>query len=307
MAVTIGVNQLNSGARHIDGTDGRVFVQPVRVDGITVATTGAVVVGTWDELPDIGDDMDTPYIFADETAPNGWVLERIESAEDANSRASGVAQLHWRRLDYYEQNGYHGTACRVRFNGSVMREQTRFDDEGNPFVVWYVKDAAAGSSQAAVSAMSGADQQPAQATILLPQSVLEFERYEKFTEGDETSDQAYWPHQFRRMANLGDWQGKHDGCWCCMNIDQERWDQCGRGDLWLRRYRFELLEHPAGPDRSPWDPVLWYQRPNSPRPPADVNPAADGFPDSVNDGNGWVQWDTIRRIAFETLGLPSVF
>jgi hypothetical protein len=212
-----------------------------------------------------------------------------------------MIRLHWRYLDYYEKDGYHGTNCGVRLNGTLLREQSRFDNAGKPFIVWYKSGMAARSTQAQVQAAGGL-QEFALGQVFVPHDILEFDRYERFT---YDSPQAVWFRAYRGKVNLESFQSCAQRAWKCVNVQQERWEPQGAGNLWRRRYAFEFQDVPSGTGRSPFDPVLWYIRNMESRPPADVNPNADGFP-NASEGNGWRQWELHDVIDYSLLALPRI-
>jgi hypothetical protein len=197
-------------------------------------------------------------------------------------------------------------AVTVRINGNVVRDTTRFDVDGEVLKVRYVSNI---QQRPFYGDTNQGDEELKEEPILLPGLTLEFDRAEL---EDPSNKSILYPGSI----NDFDWQGQQSDQWLCTDISSIATFIANEIPLWRVHYAFQFIGNGNNDNvLNTYNPVLFYVDRHTRRPPADVDPKADGFTGFMSSnaqlgkvyGNGWKMYQIYRELDFDELDLPQVF
>lgn len=193
--------------------------------------------------------------------------------------------------------GYRDRGPRVRVNGNLMRESTKFDFEGKPLKVVYTPPAPRNSKGLELQEVSELPLFTVSANISL-----------------DWLDCVKMPGEYVRKylgkINKTEWQGFAPHTVLCTNVGAR---SLVDGALTPRVWQFDMnfstrFEGPLGMDS--WDAALLYIDLHTRRIPPDIDPKKDGWPEKTS-GNGWrrvqLQGEAdFNDITFNDVRLPEL-
>jgi len=296
MAVEI-IEDLVEGSGFQRTADGLFYNRAFKVLGIPRAPTSSFHYRAYEELvrqvPGTGFGQYHDSI-------QGLIAERIIGGPVANSREQSKIIIQYRDL----------MTQRIRVNGTLSQEYTRFDRDGNLLGVYFKRGES--NTYDAQSASAG-EVHYAQVPTLVPGSIYEVERYEDIgLTGRGTPFDVQL--KYKAAMNASDFQGQPKHTWRCLDVTGEQFGQTAisvlgasvrLNQIWQFVYRFEFTGFNTNGITNTYNPVLvWLDR-HTGQPPGGLNPKAGGYPQATL-GNGWRQATVLREADFNQLQLPRI-
>jgi hypothetical protein len=187
--------------------------------------------------------------------------------------------------------GYRDKGPRVRINGNLLRENTKFDADGKPLKVVYTPPAPKGSKGLELPEVS-------ELPVFIASATVEFEWL--------TPDKpAALIKKYLSRINAGPWMGSPKHSWLCTsaNIRALCMDNGLPGVYQVSMgFAWRGASGPLGLDS--WDTVLIYIDPHLRRMPPDIDPRKEGWPER-SEGNGWKRVRLLGEADFKDLNLPE--
>lgn len=301
----IEVTDLVQGASCQITPDGVYYVRPLLVTGLDKTATDLdnakfmlYAMAQVDSAKQCGFGRPHPSI-------PGLVVEKLTAGSylDAKDKALVTA--------YYRDIGN----IRVRINGTLTREATRFDNSGTLLSVNY--DAAHTEQSYDATGKNTGVVDYAQVPLLVPGMTVEYDfcalasvRSTDFATGNPFKTGV----SILSKINSAPWQGQPKHTWACIQTSGTPMGYFApNGDstslvnpYWLYKLAFEFVGFKSSQAINTFDPVLIYTRYQTNRPPAGINPKQGGFPGNLS-GNGWRQIVSQIEYDFNTLKLPDLW
>jgi hypothetical protein len=246
---------------------------------------------------------------------NAMIVERQQVGPYLRSKTQALARIYYRDL----------LSCRIRINGQLTQEITRYDKDGEILSVKYK----AGTAADTVPTGDQIETDFAELPLLVPGSIVEFEyvadAFSNFAPPNATQRGTPLDLQvkYQGRTNSAAWQGHPADTWLCMSIEGqafgERLESGTAPNLtfkwwWVYRYVFQFIgfrRHSVtgGTNNQgivkTFNPLIWFTRRDTRKPPADVNPKAGTYP-TKKAGNGWKEVTLQGSADFNALSLPYI-
>lgn len=232
---------------------------------------------------------------------------------DVDVQPVGIASDQARVFLDYRSLG----ATRIKLNGNIQREMTRFDSKGNVIRALYKAptDGVVAGPEEPDEAAAGTLMEPGEAPVFRAGAVLEFERVSVKGPFAKTFNGVDKMDRFQGRINYRPWQGKEKHTWLCNDISGQCLYMWKEVWVWLERATFTFLGNalniPGKKTINTWDPIHFFIDRNTGRVPSDIDPKKlkDGFPSDFverNRGNGWRQHTILGEVDFAELGYPDL-
>jgi hypothetical protein len=303
------IEDLIEGSSYQRTPDGIYYVRPVLVHNLATDPASTLLARAVAALPE-------GCRFGDLHPGNGtMIVERQQVGPYLRSKTQALAKIYYRDL----------LSCRIRINGQLTQEITRYDKNGEILSVKYKGGTAADTEPTGDQVETDFAELP----LLVPGSIVEFEEvrdaYSNFPSNPATQRGTPLDLQlkYQGRTNSATWQGQPPDTWMCLSIEGQAFGELLTSGtapnltfkwLWVYRYVFQFIgfrRHSVtgGTNNQgivkTFNPLIWFTRRDTRKPPADVNPKLGSYP-TKKVGNGWKEVALQGQADFNALYLPYI-